>query len=247
MTTPDLTRVAERERETARARRALGLALALALLTLTPAPSFGRSTGIDSGDLNATVGSCQGPAGLCHSNPATNEVTVSLSGPDPIPPGVPSVFTAMMTGDTQMGAGLQVAAFLNGFLTDRDEGILSIHTDHPQNTRITTLIPNFSFGGQLTHFFANAPPPLGNQGVTSYKFNVTPPANSAGSTIKLMLAMNAFNGDTFVTGEKWNNVEMSVLVPEPGVGALAAAALLSIAARTALDSSSSRYGLLKVP
>ena len=42
--------------------------------------------------------------------------------------------------------------------------------------------------------------------------------------------MNAFDGNTLSTGEKWNNVEMSMLVPEPGVGALGAAALLSIAA-----------------
>lgn len=207
-------------RRTWKSKRLLAVALGLALA----ANSAGAvSFGIDTHTANPMQPAVGCTNGACHG-PASQAVTVTITGPDELVVDEVGNYTISIEGATQVGAGVLVAAFMDGVLTDIQDGILSEDDTASQITQPG----QFGGTGQLTHFLArdNA------AGKFSYAFSVQAPPEPG--MLELRGAMNAFNNDFSNLGDNWNTT--SLFVPEPsttllGVGAFAT--LLSIRRRLA--------------
>lgn len=210
---------------------------AFALALVGPESAHARNSGVDSGSMLYGPVTCSG-IGLCHgaTGSASNDIVVTITGPEAL--GVNE--TASYTIDvfetfpgglaTQVGAGVNVVAILDEVLTGLADGILD---EQAPNLQITTGLPFFFEGGQLTHVAAM--PLLGSPvteansiGVFSYDFNVIAP--SLPGMLELRGAMNAFDGDGFPLGDKWNHTSLFITVPEPDEYVLGVVALVSVAA-----------------
>jgi hypothetical protein len=199
--------------------------LALACVWLGAGSARAEKDGIDStfyfdgvpGCGDALLGEQEG----CHADPESDLVQVTVVGPDQIDAGGGfGVFTAsaMTSLQGQQGAGVNVLVAAAGTTSD-----CQLETFPTPNSD-----PLVFEGPVLTHRDAENPPPLGSIGVFSYDFLLVN-CNAPG-TVRLLVAMNTFNGDGESTGDAWNQTEKTVAVPEPGVGAAGGAAALALAA-----------------
>ncbi len=199
------------------------------LLLLSSAPASSNENGIDSFFQSDGAGTCGGGVSgiLCHG-PASDDVQVTIAGPANLAPGETQAYTIeieqLAPGGLQIGAGLNVHAYMDQVLTDLDDGVLTEALDNAQITTADGL--QFVFTGQLTHVNAPSMGTDGSRGVFAYSFEVTAP-DEPGS-LELRGAMNSFNdsGDNF--GDKWSNTSLVVTVPEPTT--TAAAGLASVLA-----------------
>ena len=185
----------------------LGPLLALALApTSASASNAGRAFG----------GTTCGTAG-CHG-PATAGLGVTIDGPVQLTPGETGEYTITMEQMLNLGAGVNVALYGGGML-----GVLEATTG--------LLASEISLGQQSPELTHRAGASFLNQGIWSYRFAVTAPAEP--TTLTLRGAMNAFNGN-FVAddGDVWNTAPdfLIQVVPEPGTVLMLAGGLVALGA-----------------
>jgi hypothetical protein len=190
----------------------IGLALAVA-----PRIVSAEKDGIDSTLYFEGAVGCGSPAlgetEGCHANPESDMVDVAIDGPPAIEleSGVGFyTVTAMTTLQDQDGAGVNV-------LIDAVSSTSDCELDPFPTQENNQLVVE---GPVLTHRDAENPPPLGSLGVFSYSFlliNCSTPGS-----IRMLAAMNTFNGDGESTGDAWNQAEKTVTVPESGGAAVVA-------------------------
>lgn len=207
-----------------------GLAIGIALLGLgaLAGRAEAEQKGIDStlyyegaiGCGSPTLGFEQG----CHAEFASELVSVTLEGPDVIDPALGGVALYGALAQTEIqgqeGSGINV-------LIDPVASTSDCRLDPFPTPGANQLVRK---GPVLSHGDAEAGPPLGSIGVFSYEFLLID-CNTPG-TVRLLVAMNTFNGDGDSTGDFWNQAEKTITVPEPAAAgaALAAAAALAGAA-----------------
>lgn len=218
---------------TGRATRRLALAAGLALGAFA-LEAAAEKDGIDStlyfngavGCGSAALGETEG----CHADPESDLVMVLLEGPDEIAiEEMVGFYTASVSCQSplqcapvqgaQQGSGINV-------LIDPVASTSDCVLDPFPQPESQQLVP---IGSVLSHQDAENPGPTGSLGVYSYSFllkDCTVPG-----TIRLLVAMNTFNGDGESTFDAWNQAEMTITVPEPaGAAAAAVAPLLGLAA-----------------
>jgi MYXO-CTERM domain-containing protein len=180
--------------------------------------------GIDSTLYYMGAIGCGGPqleGEGCHVNPESDLVTVTIEGPSEIT-GSAELYTATAQTSipSQQGSGINV--LIDALASTSDCQLDRFPT--PEDDQLQFI------GPVLSHRDAEAPPPTGSIGVFSYSFllkDCTVPG-----TIRLLVAMNTFNGDGESTDDAWNQSEKTITVPEPGTpaGGAALAGLLGLAA-----------------
>jgi hypothetical protein len=200
-------------------------ALIVAPLLLLPGLAEARSGGIDSSEMQDGPATCSSAGVACHGA-ASNEVFVTISGPeelliDEIVAYRIEIFESVQ-GGLQAGAGLNIAAFIDQVLTDIDDGILD---ENAANTKLTET-PIHLDTGQITHVNARSQNADGSLAVFSYDFTVVAPSDPASLT--LIGAMNSFNDSGNQLGDKWSQATLVVTVPEPRAGLPAAVALATV-------------------
>jgi hypothetical protein len=218
-----------------------GLAIGIALLGLgaLAGRAAAEQKGIDStlyyegaiGCGSPTLGAEQG----CHAEFASELVTVGIEGPEAIEIGGAALFGALAQTEIQGQFGSGVNVLIDPTASTSDCRLDPFPT--PGANQLILIPPTTRV---LSHRDAEVGPPLGSIGVFSYEFLLID-CNTPG-TVRLLVAMNTFNGDGDSTGDFWNQAEKTITVPEPtGTAApLAAAAALAGAAAGA----SSRFTLL---
>jgi len=206
----------------------VAVAIACVAVWLGAAPDvLARQDGV-TGFQMVTGGPATCSGGLCHSPLDPNDdVFVAIEGPTQLSPGQSHIYRISIEEavagalDAQMGAGLNVALFI-----DQVYSVLDASALVDENTQILTE------GGatDLTHQVASneSGPPFGSLGDFDYNVRVTAPEGEA--TLTLMAALNAFNGDFDSTGDKWNRAELEITVPEPERAWQAMAALAALTA-----------------
>jgi hypothetical protein len=199
------------------------LATAVALLALLAAPSFAEEDGVDSTlYFEGTVG-CGSPdleGEGCHTGVASADAMVELDGPPSIDPGEGfGVFTARATSPLLDRQGAGVNVLLDP--TANEAGcVLEAFSE-----QLVQIDDNEDL---LSHRDATTTPPLGSIGVFEYTFLLT--SCTVPGNVRLVAAMNLFDGSGDETGEVWNRAETTVTVPEPAAAAAAVGATGALAA-----------------
>jgi hypothetical protein len=190
-----------------RAAAALGMCVSLVLVAGT---ATARNNGIASDEMTLPGGisSCSG--GGCHFSSViappggpTAAINVTISGPDTLTVGEAQTYTISADPNdfsgTTIGAGINVAAFLDDKLTNASVGILGVSSTK------TKLID-----GEVTHSNARA----NSLGVYSYDFTVTAPPDPG--EVRLEGALNGFDGIAGQFGEEWNAATKTITVLPSG-------------------------------
>lgn len=200
-----------------------GLGLAgLMVATVAGLPARAEKAGIDSTLYYQGAIGCGGPqleGEGCHVDVESPLVSVSIDGPDAFAVSA-AAFTARAETSIaeQWGSGINV--LIDAAASTSDCQLGSFPT--PENDQLAFK------GPVLSHRDAESLPPIGSIGVFSYQFllvNCTTPG-----TVRILVAMNTFNGDGESTGDAWNQTEKIVTVPEPSAAAAALAAGVALAA-----------------
>ncbi len=186
--------------------KTLGLVLVMAL---APAAALASNAGRAFGGTTCGTAGCHGVA--------TAGLGVTIDGPVELMPGETGVYTITMAQMANLGAGVNVALYGGGML-----GVLDATT-----SLLASEISVGQVSPELTHRSGAS---FLNQGIWSYAFSVTAPAEE--TTLTLRGAMNAFNGN-FVAddGDLWSTAPdfLIQVVPEPGTALLLAAGLATLA------------------
>jgi hypothetical protein len=193
------------------------------LLLVIATPAAAKKDGVDSPSYFTPIGCGVGPDGGpdgCHDTSADAALPLTVDGPASIPTGGSANYMVSLPTDFmgQVGAGVNVAVAADSTAScDLDKlGALNLQFVGGSPTQQATL----------SHTDATVAAPSGNLGVWSYTFALT--NCIVPGTLHLLAAMNAFNGDQDITGDLWNWKSVNVTVPEPGAGALGAAAVAAI-------------------
>lgn len=184
-------------------RRLLPIALAI----LLPAQAYAFIDGARRGGT-----SCGG----CHGSTASPSVTTTVSGLSAILAGTTRTYTASISPQLGVGAGVNVA-----IATGSVAGATIGNVD--ANTRINNA--------QLVHNDGGSNVAAGgNIGDWAYDFTVTAPMTLG--SILLNVAMLAFDGDGSESDtDLWDPVQFSIqVIPEPGTIVLLGAGIAGLAA-----------------
>ena len=198
------------------------LFLLFALATLIPAQAYAYAAGYARGaaaDGTTTAGQT---CGGCHGT-ASVDVTTTVTGPLTMLPGATETFTASISPQAGVGAGIGVVLIgLAGSTLGSIETNTKIMNSATSSTRPISL-PN------LVHADGSSDAPAGNIGDWAYNFTVTAPLSLG--TIVINAVMNAFDGDGGTAGDVWDPVQFSVqVVPELSTVVLFGSGIAGLAA-----------------
>jgi hypothetical protein len=214
------------------------LGLAIAALALGAVEARANLEGIDSTFYNNGVVGCGSPqlndVEGCHADLDNPMVLVQIDGPSEISvdegSGFYTVHLSETLPETFDGAGVNVAIYEIDSTSDCELDAFPQPGSDPLQFCSGGQTCGGPAGDVLSHRTAAEGPPDGSVGVFSYDFqlvNCTTEGN-----VRVLVAMNAFNGDEDITGEAWNKAEIDVTVsaPEPGASGAAATALGALVA-----------------
>ena len=198
------------------------LFLLFALATLIPAQAYANAAGYArSAESSGTITAGQ-TCGGCHGT-ASVDVTTTVTGPLTMLPGATETFTATISPELGVGAGIGVVLIgLAGSTLGDIETNTKLLTSTTSASRPISMV-------NLVHADGSSDAPAGNIGDWAYNFTVTAPLSLG--TIVINAVMNAFDGDGGSAGDVWDPVQFSVqVVPELSTVVLFGSGIAGLAA-----------------
>lgn len=160
----------------------------LLVLTISSVYLYASSTGFTNRTRKTSLSGCGG----CHGGNPTNDVTVSISGPDSVTVSQSATYTLTITKGSKNGAGFDIAT-RRGVLAPVSSGMILS-------------------GTELTHS-SNRPM---TSGTISFQFNYTAP--STAGTDSLFATGLATNSDASTSGDDWNWAPEKKIIVRNSVG-----------------------------
>jgi hypothetical protein len=214
--------------------RILVSGLAMTALALGVGDAHANITGIDSTFFNeGGVVGCGSPTlnenEGCHADLENPMVLVEIEGPSQISVDEGSGFYTVHLSETLPatfeGAGVNITIYELDSTSDCELDPFPQPGSDPLQF-CGGLVCGGATGNVLSHTSAEVGPPTGSIGVFSYDFQLVNCTTEG--EVRVLTAMNAFNGDEDITGEAWNKAEIMVTVSAPEAGPTASIAALGV-------------------